>query len=157
MGHMEICTTPQTNNHTSTPPLSFLHAGCPSCHPTNSVKALKAVNRICNPFGKSTIQFTLSNVTEFYSLVTLVSAVWNGHKKVCGRSRTLPRQQWIRAVLLGQSSPSERRNLATCSSASASQERPCDTAYIHQHHQYSCIVWLLNYNIRTLHQYDCIN
>ena len=31
----------QTDNHASTPPLSFLPAGCPSCHPTNSVKALK--------------------------------------------------------------------------------------------------------------------
>jgi len=29
-------------NHASTPPLSFLQAGCPSCRPTNSVKALKA-------------------------------------------------------------------------------------------------------------------
>jgi len=28
--------------HASTPPLSFLQAGCPSCRPTNSVKALKA-------------------------------------------------------------------------------------------------------------------
>jgi len=31
-----------TGNHTSTPPLSFLQAGCPSCRPTNSGKALKA-------------------------------------------------------------------------------------------------------------------
>ena len=30
------------NNHASTPPRSFLQAGCPSCRPTNSVKALKA-------------------------------------------------------------------------------------------------------------------
>jgi len=30
------------DNHASTPLLSFLQAGCPSCHPTNSVKALKA-------------------------------------------------------------------------------------------------------------------
>jgi len=40
--HMQICTLPQTYNHASTPPLSFLHAWCPSCHPPNSVKALKA-------------------------------------------------------------------------------------------------------------------
>jgi len=39
---MQVCTSLQTDNHTSTPPLSFLQAGCPSCHPTNSVKALKA-------------------------------------------------------------------------------------------------------------------
>ena len=32
----------QTDNHTSTSPLSVLQAGCPSCRPTNSVKALKA-------------------------------------------------------------------------------------------------------------------
>jgi len=31
------------NNHTSTPPLCFLQAGYPSCRPTNSVKALKAL------------------------------------------------------------------------------------------------------------------
>jgi len=38
---MQVCTLLQTDNHASTPPLSFLQAGCPSCHPTNSVKALK--------------------------------------------------------------------------------------------------------------------
>ena len=44
LGHMQVCTSLQTDNHTSTPPLSFLQAGCPSCCPTNSVKALKAFN-----------------------------------------------------------------------------------------------------------------
>ena len=39
---MQVCTSLQTDNHTSTPPLSFLQAGCPSCRPTNSVKELKA-------------------------------------------------------------------------------------------------------------------
>jgi len=41
-GRMQICTLIQTDNHASTSPLSFLQAGCPSCRPTNSVKALKA-------------------------------------------------------------------------------------------------------------------
>jgi len=41
LGHMQICTSLETNNHASTPPLSFLQAGCLSCRPTNSVKALK--------------------------------------------------------------------------------------------------------------------
>jgi len=41
---MQVCTSLQTDNHASTPPLSFLQAGCPSCRPTNSVKALKAKN-----------------------------------------------------------------------------------------------------------------
>jgi len=43
LGHMQVCTLPQIDNQASTPPLSLLQAGCPSCHPTNSVKALKAL------------------------------------------------------------------------------------------------------------------
>jgi len=42
LGHMQVCTSLQTDNHASTPQLTFLQAGCPSCRPTNSVKALKA-------------------------------------------------------------------------------------------------------------------
>jgi len=41
LGHTQIRTSLQTDNHASTPTLSFLQAGCPSCCPTNSVKALK--------------------------------------------------------------------------------------------------------------------
>jgi len=43
LGHMQVCTSLQADNHASTPPLSFLQAGRPSCHPTNSIKALKAI------------------------------------------------------------------------------------------------------------------
>jgi len=51
---MQVCTSLETDNHASPRPLSFIQAGCPcchptnslagcpSCHPTNSVKALKA-------------------------------------------------------------------------------------------------------------------
>ena len=46
LGYMQVCTSLQSDNHASTPPLSFLQAGCPSCGPTNSVKALKAVSFI---------------------------------------------------------------------------------------------------------------
>jgi len=42
LGRMQVRTSLQADNHASTPPLSFLQARCPSCHPTNSVKALKA-------------------------------------------------------------------------------------------------------------------
>jgi len=44
LGHMQVSTLLQTDNHASTPPFHFLQAGCPSCRPTNSVKALKAFN-----------------------------------------------------------------------------------------------------------------
>jgi len=42
LGHMQVCTSLQTDNHASTPPRSFLQAVCPSCCPTNSFKVLKA-------------------------------------------------------------------------------------------------------------------
>ena len=42
LDHMQVCTLLQTDNDASTPPLSFLQAGCPSCRPTKRVKALKA-------------------------------------------------------------------------------------------------------------------
>ena len=45
LGHMQVCTSHQTDNHTSTPPLSFLQAGCPSCRPTNSIRALSIQHR----------------------------------------------------------------------------------------------------------------
>ena len=45
LGHTQVSTSLQidADSHASTPPLSFLQAGCPSCRPTNSVKALKAL------------------------------------------------------------------------------------------------------------------
>jgi len=42
LGHMQVCTSLHIDNHASTPPLSFLQAGCPSCRPTNSVEALSS-------------------------------------------------------------------------------------------------------------------
>ena len=42
LGNIQICTSPQTDNHTSNQTLGFLQARCPSCHSTNSIKALKA-------------------------------------------------------------------------------------------------------------------
>ena len=42
LDHMQVCTSLQTDNHASTPPLSFLLAACPSWRPTNSVKTLTA-------------------------------------------------------------------------------------------------------------------
>jgi len=41
LGHMQVCTSLQTDNHASIPPL-FFTGWIPSCRPTNSVKALKA-------------------------------------------------------------------------------------------------------------------
>jgi len=45
LGRMQVCTSLKTDNHASTPLLSFLQAGCPSCRPTNSVKALTASSK----------------------------------------------------------------------------------------------------------------
>jgi len=46
LGHMQVCTSLQTDNHASSPPLSFLQSRCPSCRPTNSVKPLRAITEL---------------------------------------------------------------------------------------------------------------
>jgi len=38
--HMQICTSPQTRNHTSIPLVSFLQAGCPSCQQRQSTEGM---------------------------------------------------------------------------------------------------------------------
>ena len=49
MDHMQIiCTSLQTDNHASTSPLRFLQAGCPSCCPANSVKAMSVCLSVCD-------------------------------------------------------------------------------------------------------------
>ena len=61
LGHMQVCTSLQTDSHASTPPLSFLQAGCPSCLPTNNIKAVKveALNLLVEKFGPNPIQLTV--------------------------------------------------------------------------------------------------
>jgi len=61
---MQVCTSLQTDNHASTPSLSFLQAGCPACRPTNSVKALKANVHV--------MQFCSTSFTAFTALTLLV-------------------------------------------------------------------------------------
>jgi len=60
---MQVCTSLQTDNHASTKLLSFLQAGCPSCCPTNSVRALKADHWLTN-------KACLSTVTTFLGVFT---------------------------------------------------------------------------------------
>jgi len=43
LGQMQVCTSLQTDNHASTPPLSFLQAGWPSCRPTNNYDCLALI------------------------------------------------------------------------------------------------------------------
>jgi len=56
LGHMQVCTSLQADNHTNTSLLSFLQAGCPSCRPTNSVKALKAQLFILLPIRENVLR-----------------------------------------------------------------------------------------------------
>ena len=71
---MEVCTLLQTDNHASTPPLGFLQAGCPSCRPTNSVKALKDQLLYCF--------ITIPNMKTFKCLLTGQSTLFYGQLKL---------------------------------------------------------------------------
>jgi len=71
LGRMQVCTSLQTDNHASTPPLSFLQAGCPSCRPTNSVKALKEI--LMNWYACEIIVVLNDDVKTVVSLLTLTN------------------------------------------------------------------------------------
>jgi len=63
LGRMQVCNSLQTDNHASTPLLSFLQAGCPSCLPTNSIKALKEFG--ANTIGQQTEKYKrLTHITQ---------------------------------------------------------------------------------------------
>jgi len=71
---MQVCTSLQTDKHASTPPLTFLQAGCSSCRPTNSVKALKAQFVYTNRLDISFKWFLLS-LNTVYLLIEAGSLV----------------------------------------------------------------------------------
>jgi len=66
LDHIQIiCTSLQTDNHASTSPLKFfLQAGCPSCRPTNSIKALKATK----PTSKVYIYRIMRRITNHQNI-----------------------------------------------------------------------------------------
>jgi len=80
-GHMQVCTSLQTDNNTSTQPLCFLQAGCPSCHPTNSVKAPKATQVSRYEKDKTNLDFTGARDSEWQ---------WHqqGHMQACTSLQT---------------------------------------------------------------------
>ena len=49
LGHMQVCTSLESDNHASTPPISFLQAGCPSCRPTNRRHSVVLLRGRCQP------------------------------------------------------------------------------------------------------------
>jgi len=77
LGRMQVCTSLQTSNHASTSvtsPLSFLQAGYPSCCPTNSVNALKALISL---FHKTEICIEPFRVINIYLLVISLNKLIN--------------------------------------------------------------------------------
>ena len=80
---MQVCTALQTDN-CQHPTTVFLQAGCPSCHPSNSVKVLKATTSLWNFVLNSILRkfhHGLSVVETCYQLSwrQVVSSRWYRH------------------------------------------------------------------------------
>ena len=87
LGHMQVCTSLQTDNLASTPPLCFLQAGCPSCCPTNSVKALKA-HALKAQYETVT---SLTADKQYYGAIDKLND--QNHKKYKNRSKNKTKKQ----------------------------------------------------------------
>jgi len=69
-GHMQVCTSRSRQITTPAPHHSvFLQAGCPSCRPTNSVRALKAKVSHDNFDNKQSMMMTMMTCKSFRDLV----------------------------------------------------------------------------------------
>ena len=77
LGRMQVCTSFQTDNHASTPPLSFLQAGFPSCHPTNSIKALKA-QKISSTMKRKPNEIQNTGLSAQTQVTTYCRKAWAG-------------------------------------------------------------------------------
>jgi len=80
LSHMQVCTSLQTDTHASTPPISFLRAGCPSCRPTNSVKALKAELNLLHWSRNRKIRKWMENGNQ-HSSEEVVQVILNSFKR----------------------------------------------------------------------------
>ena len=100
LGHMQVCTSLKTDNHASTPPLSFLQAGCPSCRPANSVKALKAEG---NTVGQCTLQHSEKSFENrsAYGAVDNKKSGGNCLRLLVEHARQIARQRVDRGVSRG--------------------------------------------------------
>ena len=91
LGHMQVCTSLQTDNHVSTPPLSFLLAGCPSCCPTNSDKALKLLamkeNNNNNNYKSYSAHERSGESVALFMFLNLQDLHYDGYYKVHARAR----------------------------------------------------------------------
>jgi len=98
LGRMQVCTSLQTENHASTPPLSFLQAGCPSCHPTNSIKALKALGKPV-PERQNQSGFMRQEMTGFWDGSGISWTIW---KQSAPRSRQITTPTPHHSIFTGQ-------------------------------------------------------
>jgi len=81
LGHMHICTSPQTDNHTSTRPLSFFTDWIPSCRPTNTVKVLKALKLVLNYHYKICLNTHATRFLVYHFFFSEVNLGWAGYLK----------------------------------------------------------------------------
>jgi len=92
LDHMQVCTSLQTDNHSSTLPLCFLQAGRPSCRPANSVKALKAQLHTCLTalFSRTTRVSRYQNGKTNLDFIEARDSEWQqlGHMQVCTSLQT---------------------------------------------------------------------
>ena len=81
LGNMQICTLLQTDKACKHPTTQFLHARCPSCHPTNSVKVLKAFDEVIG--NNKVLQPYLSLLFWYWLLFTFNTwIVWLGRQEL---------------------------------------------------------------------------
>ena len=106
LGHMQVCTSLQTDNHASTPPLSFLQAGCPSWHPSNSVWRPQDYSATRSKlYTQQWHKYSQCQSVEFTFLTQ--AAIYDTNNNQCLK----PFCMWTEVILISCSTCSERESL----------------------------------------------
>jgi len=91
-----------TSAHLHHPRISFLRPGCPSCCPTNSVIALKAINKylimlkfllpfVLSAAGTVFVQLQLFAAVPIFSLAGMTLLSWHGNRTLRTQDTSGPR------------------------------------------------------------------
>jgi len=156
---MQVCTSLQTDNHSTTAPLlCFLQAGCPSCCPTYSLRALKAKQRSscllkhCNGMHMNpSISTNVLNSCMFFKKTTTVLSLFFLKKSVCTQSTFSHTDaapcEWVCGIL-DNHGPRMRQYLCNCHRSENARMAP-------EPHLYVVEAGRLHRNLKCLKRWEC--
>ena len=143
---MQVCNSLQADNHASTPPLSFLQAWCPSCRPTNSVKALKALSKHWSHYFRKKLKELFYQNTQYGKTKWLLNFISQCSNTIEERWKCplYTHRQTVWVLSSERSLWSNVKNLSFSARKNKHQNLQNYHIYPHHYHYYQCQLFYLH-------------